>query len=200
MRPALARQRLAGRVENLTDMQVRVVTMRYSDGLQGFPEDALKTATFGKTVLGVSEHFFLHGNIPHLALVLQLGDAASYENAGGFRPRGLNAPDPMEDLADAQKGIYRALKVWRNETAKAEGRPAYAIARNAQLAELVKTAPKTKADIKEVAGLGEAFCGKYGERVLALLSEVSAAPAKEDASAKEDGDTENTVVEGELPL
>ena len=181
-------------------MHVRVVTMRYSDGLQGFPEDALKAATFGKTVLGVSEHFFLHGNVPHLALVLQLGDAAAYENAGGFRPRGLSAPDPAEDLADAQKGVYRALKAWRNETAKAEGRPAYAIARNAQLAELVKTAPRTKAAIKEVAGLGEAFCGKYGERVLALLAEVSAAPSKEDAPAREDGDSETAAVEGELPL
>lgn len=160
----------------------------------------MKAATFGKTVLGVSEHFFLHGNVPHLALVLQLGDAAPYENAGVFRPRGLNAPDPVEDLADAQKGVYRALKVWRNETAKAEGRPAYAIARNAQLAELVKTAPKTKAAIKEAVGLGEAFCEKYGERVLALLSEVPAVPAKEVAPAKEDGDSGKIVDGGMLPL
>ncbi len=52
-------------------MQIRVITLRYQEGLQGFPEDALRTATFGKTVLGVSEHFFLHGNVPHSALVLQ---------------------------------------------------------------------------------------------------------------------------------
>ena len=36
-------------------MQVRVVTMRYQEGLQGFPEDALRAATFGKTVLDVRE-------------------------------------------------------------------------------------------------------------------------------------------------
>lgn len=62
-------------------MQVRVVAMRYGDGLQGFPENALKSATFGKTVLGVSEHFFLHGNVPHLALVLQLGEATEQYNS-----------------------------------------------------------------------------------------------------------------------
>lgn len=103
-------------------MQVRVVTMRYQEGLQGFPEDALRAATFGKTVLDVREHFFLHGNVPHLALVLQLGDAPAYADAGGFRPRGLDAPDPAEGLTDAQRGVYRALRAWRNETARAEGR------------------------------------------------------------------------------
>lgn len=104
-------------------MQVRVVTMRYQEGLQGFPEDALRAATFGKTVLDVREHFFLHGNVPHLALVLQLGDAPAYADAGGFRPRGPDAPDPAEGLTDAQRGVYRALRAWRNETARAEGRP-----------------------------------------------------------------------------
>ena len=39
-------------------MQVRVVTMRYQEGLQGFPEDALRAATFGKTVLDVRESAF----------------------------------------------------------------------------------------------------------------------------------------------
>ena len=72
-------------------MQVRVVTMRYHEGLQGFPEEALHKVTFGKTVLGVSEHFFVHGNVPHLALVPQLGDAPEYANADGYRPRDPNA-------------------------------------------------------------------------------------------------------------
>ena len=39
-------------------MQVRVITMRYQEGLQGFPEDALRAATFGKTVLDVRESAF----------------------------------------------------------------------------------------------------------------------------------------------
>ena len=160
-------------------MQVRVITMRYQEGLQGFPEDALRAATFGKTVLDVREHFFLHGNVPHLALVLQLGDAPAYGDAGGFRPRGPDAPDPAEGLTDAQRGLYRALRAWRNETARAEGRPAYAVARNAQLAELAKAAPKSLAALREVEGFGEGFCSKYGGRVLALLAEAPAGATAE---------------------
>ena len=153
-------------------MQVRVITMRYQEGLQGFSEELLQKVTFGKTVLNVSEHFFVHGNVPHLTLVLQIGDAAQYENAAGYRLRSPDAPNPEESLSDKQIAVYRALKTWRNDTAKQEGRPAYAIARNIQLVELVRSAPTTKAEIKEIAGLGNGFCDRYGDKVIGLLSEL----------------------------
>lgn len=181
-------------------MQVRVITMRYQEGLQGFPEDALRAATFGKTVLDVREHFFLHGNAPHLALVLQLGDAPAYADAGGFRPRGPDAPDPAEGLTDAQRGVYRALRAWRNETARAEGRPAYAVARNAQLAELAKAAPKPLAALREVEGFGEGFCSKYGGRVLALLAEAPAPEPPMPAAEPPAPTAEPPAGEGLLPL
>ena len=36
-------------------MQIRVVTLRYNEALQGFPEDALRTATFGREGANISE-------------------------------------------------------------------------------------------------------------------------------------------------
>lgn len=161
-------------------MQVRVITSRYQEGLQGFPEDALRQATFGREVLSVSEHFFVHANVPHLTLVLSLGDVPNYENAGSYRPRNPGAPNPEDGLPDSAKSVYRALKGWRNETARNEGRPAYAIARNAQLAELAKCAPKTLAGIREIDGFGEAFCERYGRKVLELLA---ATPKEETAQS-----------------
>lgn len=48
------RRRPAGpRISKLTVMQIRVITMRYSEGVQGFSEDALRSATFGREVLAV---------------------------------------------------------------------------------------------------------------------------------------------------
>ena len=154
-------------------MQIRVVTLRYNEALQGFPEDALRTVTFGREVLDVSEHFFVHANVPHLTLVLSLGDSPKYENVSSYRPRDPNAPNPEDGLTDEQKTCYRALKTWRNETAKSEGRPAYAIARNTQLAELVKAMPKSLSAIKEVDGFGEGFCEKYGKKILQLMGEIA---------------------------
>lgn len=153
-------------------MQIRVVTLRYSEALQGFPEDSLSRVTFGREVLDVYEHFYVHGNVPHLTLVLRLGETRNFENAASYRPRDPNASNPEDELPDSAKAVYRALKQWRNETAKSEGRPAYAIARNAQLAELARMAPKTVAAIKQVNGFGEGFAMRYGEKILTLLSEI----------------------------
>lgn len=148
-------------------MYVKVVTLRYQEGVQGFPEAALREATAGREVLEVREHFFIHGNVPHLALVLMLGDGAS--STGGFKRRNPNAPDPEESIPEERRPVYRELKKWRNERAKADGKPAYAIARNVQLAEIVNKAPTSLAALKEIEGVGEAFCRDYGKEVLELV-------------------------------
>ena len=156
-------------------MDVRVITLRYQEGQQGFPEGALRQATAGREVLEAREHFFTHGNVPHMALVLLLGDGLS----DGFRPHNPNAPNPEESVPEERRAIYRDMKRWRNERAKADGRPAYAIARNTQLAEIVLRAPKSLAELKEVAGIGEAFCRDYGPAVLELVKDIPAAAGQE---------------------
>ena len=166
-------------------MYVRVVTLRYQEGQQGFPEGPLRQATAGREVLEVREHFFTHGNVPHLALVLLLGDGPSSD---GFRPRDPNAPDPEESVQEDRRGMYRDLKRWRNDRAKTDGKPAYAIARNTQLAEIVNRAPKSLAELKEITGIGEAFLRDYGAAVLELVRNLP----KEDAAgtAERTDDTE----------
>jgi hypothetical protein len=53
-------------------MYVKVVTLRYEERLQGFSEGALREAAAGREVLEVRDHFFQHGGVPHLSLVLLL--------------------------------------------------------------------------------------------------------------------------------
>ena len=156
-------------------MQVRVVTLRYSDGLQGFPEDALRAATSGREVLEVREHYFVHGTVPHLALVLQLGDGAVAPRAGAVR----SDENPELELAEPLRPLYRSLRQWRNDEAKKVGIPAYAILRNAQLAEICRRLPRSLAALREIDGVGEATCAKYGAALLALLPETPPVPPTE---------------------
>lgn len=154
-------------------MQVRVVTLRYSDALQGFPEDALRAATSGRDVLELREHFFVHGNVPHLGLVLLLGDGAAAPRQGPARPE----DNPELQLAEALRPLYRSLRQWRNDEAKKVGIPAYAILRNAQLAQICQRLPRSLAALREIEGVGEATCAKYGVALLALLpSDVPGPP------------------------
>lgn len=155
-------------------MQVRVITVRYSEGLQGFPEEALREATAGREVLAVREYFFLHGNIPHLALVLLLGDGPATGQRPGSRPE----HDPGAQLPESLRALYRALREWRNEEAKKAGIPSYVILRNTQLAEICRRLPRSLAALREIEGVGEANGAKYGAAILALIPKEADSPAE----------------------
>ena len=134
----------------------------------------------------MEQHFFMHGNMPHLTLVLSLADAGG---GGGARPplrdRNGNAAAELESkLTEATRPVYLALKDWRNRTSKMKGVPAYAIARNRQLVEIVLKAPKTLAELKEIEGCGESFCKSFGAELLALLKDVE---PTETESCADDG-------------
>jgi len=64
-------------------MQIRVVTLRYSEAVQGFPEEALKAATFGK------------GGGP--ATARQDGDGREVTGGGSGRFAG-GPPAPPEEI------------------------------------------------------------------------------------------------------
>lgn len=68
-----------------------------------------------------------------------------------------------------------------NERAKTEGVPAYAIFRNTQLAEICKRRPDSLAALREIEGIGDATCGRYGQEVLNLVRE---APHGSDRAAE----------------
>ena len=159
-------------------MDVRVVTLRYQESVQGFVEEAVTRATAGREVLDVREHFFVYGNVPHLALVLLLGDAREMS-------RRREGPDPGDELPDDRKALYRDLRTWRNERARADGVPSYVIARNVQLAEICRRLPRSLAELKEVEGIGEATCEKYGRDLLARIPPAApeAGPSVKAAAA-----------------
>lgn len=155
-------------------MEIRVITLRYSDGVQGFPEDALRRVCAGREVLEVTEHFFVYGNVPHLTLVVKLGGEAV--SGDGWRERSKNAPDFEVELPEEKRSLYRALKKWRNDRAKAEGKPAYAIGRNTLIFEIVKASPKTLAELKEISGMGEASVVAYGKEILEIIANSTVRP------------------------
>jgi DNA helicase-2/ATP-dependent DNA helicase PcrA len=80
------------------------------------------------------------------------------------------APARVAPPVQPDDPVYDTLKRWRLETAKAEEKPAYVIFHNATLAEIVRRAPRTRAELAEVPGVGPAKLDRYGDEVLAVLS------------------------------
>ena len=140
-------------------MRIKVITLAYDESLRGFPQQALERLGSDGAVLEVRDHFFVHQGVPHLALLV-LAD------------EGPDGPDPEQALPEALRPLFRNLRRWRNDRARAEGLPAYAVFRNAQLAEICRRLPRSLTALREIEGIGDATCAKFGPEVLSLLADV----------------------------
>ena len=85
------------------------------------------------------------------------------ETAAPRRKRPVPIPD------DVDEGVLAALKAWRSTTAKAQGVPAYVIAKDATLHAIAATRPTTPDALAALPGVGPAFMERHAAAVLDLL-------------------------------
>ncbi|WP_078624690.1 DNA helicase RecQ [Streptomyces monomycini] len=82
------------------------------------------------------------------------------------------------DLPEEAVPVFEELRAWRGRTAKEQGVPAYVIFHDATLREVATARPSSVGELGSVNGVGENKLAKYGEQILAVLSE-QAVPAAE---------------------
>ncbi len=87
--------------------------------------------------------------------------------AGGAQGAGRFAASevPPEPVDETQ---YERLRAWR--LGRAEGKPAYTVATNAVLEEVLRRRPSGIDGLLAIRGVGRAFCEKHGESLLAELA------------------------------
>ncbi len=86
--------------------------------------------------------------------------------AGGAERAGASAgeEEPGEPVDEQE---FERLRTWRWE--RAEGKPAFTVAANAVLEEVLRRRPRNIEELIEIRGIGPAFCEKHGESLLAAL-------------------------------
>ena len=72
--------------------------------------------------------------------------------------------DPSDERA------FETLRAWRMDRAK--GKPAYTVATDATLQEVVRSRPSSTRELIEIRGIGPAFCEKHGSSLLAAIGEL----------------------------
>jgi ATP-dependent DNA helicase RecQ len=94
------------------------------------------------------------------------------------RPR--PADGGVEGAADAapsgppvDERSFEVLRAWRYE--RADGKPAFTVAANTVLEDVLRAAPRSVGELLEIRGIGPAFCEKHGQSLLAALAELDAA-------------------------
>ena len=162
-------------------MKVKVLTLRWSDEAGGLDDRELDAFMEGHAVLEVAEHFFIHDKQPTLVLTLSYRDEAPEGGRArdGSGKRKTARPDPRQGLDPAERGRYDALRRWRNEMGKREGKPPYLYLTNRQAAELARRPPTSLADLREVRGIGESRVEAFGADLLALFEAMAGEGAVE---------------------
>ena len=118
------------------------------------------------------------------------------------RPRCLADLARILGMSDQDRGVYGAailelvnlplhegLRVWRAQTAKAQGVPAYEIFHDMTLREIATRRPRCLADLARILGMGHRKLESYGAAILELVNtsrELSEQPEDAVVPCKED--------------
>ncbi len=97
-------------------------------------------------------------------------EMATVEPIGARRRRKSAAP--VVDGPPVDDGQLAELKRWRLD--RADGKPAYTVATNAMLEELLRHRPADSDELLAIHGVGPAFVSRHGDEVLALLADLAA--------------------------
>ena len=154
-------------------MKVRVFTLRLDPTTGTFDDGELEAFCDTHRVLSLTESFFIFDGTPTLALVVRYQPTATRAVPGRApSPRPSTKTAPPLELADADRGLYESLRKWRNARAKRDGRPAFVLFSNAQLAAIATLRPATLTALKAIDGIGDGRLSQYGEELLALIPAI----------------------------
>jgi ATP-dependent DNA helicase RecQ len=98
--------------------------------------------------------------------------AAPVSGRAGKGARGRSAAPPGPEL-DVPEEEFDALRTWR--LGRAEGKPAFTVASDATLREVLARRPASVGELIEVRGIGPSFCEKHGESLMDELDRLGSA-------------------------
>jgi RecQ family ATP-dependent DNA helicase len=98
------------------------------------------------------------------AVEVSAGRASSGRGGRGQQALAVADGPPVDD------GELERLKAWRMR--RADGKPAYTVATNAALEEVLRRRPSDERGLLAIRGIGASFCAKHGESLLEELGRL----------------------------
>ncbi len=86
------------------------------------------------------------------------------------RGRASRQSQASATVAEADRGLFEALRSWRAETAREQGVPAYIVFGDATLRALAEHRPTSVAELEGISGIGAKKREAYGEAVVAVIA------------------------------
>ncbi|MEX3790047.1 DNA helicase RecQ [Paraburkholderia sp. BR14374] len=78
--------------------------------------------------------------------------------------------DPTIGMGPRERARWERLRMWRTETAKSDGVPAYVIFHDATLAEIARLGPDSIEDLRGIPGMGARKLDRFGYELLSVVA------------------------------
>ena len=78
-------------------------------------------------------------------------------------------PDDHVQFSPEELHLWQQLRVWRTDTAREHGVPAYVIFHDATLEELVRVCPQNLVELSRITGIGTNKLDRYGNHLIKIL-------------------------------
>ncbi len=147
-------------------MPYEIITVPFNSATKCFHADELNRFCLNKKVLKTKIEFFCDEKQQYWTAFVEY--ETILENTGDGQS--------VKGLTETGRFCYEKLREWRKETAEKEGIPPYVIARNSQLAEIIKREIKTLEALKQINGFGSRKVEKYGKNIIDIINVFFAAP------------------------
>lgn len=127
-------------------------------------------------VLAVDREWVAHGDNSYWAVWIDYVETSGGESAGNAAAGARRKVDYKEVLSAEDFEVYLRLRALRKAIAAEDGVALYAVFTNDQLAQMVQRRVRSKAELQQIAGIGESRVEKYGPRVVDCLTRLWRAP------------------------
>lgn len=161
-------------------MLPRILTLRYVDRIDGFSEEPIRIASYGREILDASCQLFMHGDQPRALVFLKLSNymgkvSSSRADGKATKAEATELKLLEEKIRPDDRKVQQKLKEWRNDKIKLEKlkMDKDCLPHNIDIARLVLAAPLTPDDMKQVKGIPEEMCERWAGDILNILSEIN---------------------------
>ncbi|MDM8550049.1 HRDC domain-containing protein [Desulfobacterales bacterium HSG2] len=162
----------------------KIVTIPFNRNIEGFDEDLLNHFSVDKHIRGYRAEFFVDGEEKYWTVFVEY-EPVLEEKTSRQKKRSQDL-----GLDETQKVLFERLRKWRRERSKKDGLSVYILGTNSELAEIVKSAPRSLEALSNVKGFGKSKVKSYGKDIISIVKafyadkgpETQPEPEKEPAT------------------
>ena len=136
----------------------RIITIPFDRGQNGFDDTILNKFLLNKSLTSYRAEFFEDGGEKFWTLLLEYDPLLE---------KGHKKEE--EHLDESQRMLMNRLKAWRKEKAEKDGVPAYIVATNKELVQIVTGAPQSLEALKNIKGFGRGKISKHGKEIVEII-------------------------------